>query len=68
MNKSIILVDKIVLQGVKNREQKDVLQPEFVKLRNKDNEYSVNFNIVISEVPGNSEEDSMRHLDGALVK
>ena len=37
----------IILQGVNNREQKDALQPEFVPLKNKDNEYSVNFNIVM---------------------
>lgn len=58
----------MVLQGVNNKEQKEALQPEFVKLKNKDNEYSVNFNLVISKVPENSEEDSMRLLDGALVK
>ena len=56
----------MVLQGVKDREQKEVLQPEFVKRRNKDDEYSVHFNLVISKIPENSEEDSMRHLDGAL--
>jgi len=56
----------MVLQGVKDREQKEVLQPEFVKRRNKDNEYSVHFDLVISKVPENSEEDSMRDLDGVL--
>ena len=59
-------IKDIVLQGVKNQEQKEVLQPEFVKLRNKDNEYSVNFNLLINNVPEEPEEDSMRHLDGAL--
>ena len=58
----------IVLQGVMNKEQKEALQPEFVQLKNKENEYSVNFNIVISKVPENPEEDSMRHLDGSLSK
>ena len=58
----------IVLQGVKNREQKEALQPEFVQLRDKDNEYSVHFDVVISKIPENTEEDSMRHLDGILSK
>ena len=58
----------IVLQGVRNKKQQEVLQPEFTRLRNKDNEYSVSFNIVISKVPENPEEDSMRHLDGILSK
>ena len=58
----------VVLQGIVDREQREALQPEFVKLRNKDNEYSVNFDIVISEVPENPEEDSMRHLDGSFSK
>ena len=58
----------VVLQGIINREQKEALQPEFVKTRNKDNEYSVDFNIVISKIPENPEEDSMRHLDGFFSK
>jgi hypothetical protein len=37
-----------------------------VKRKNKNNEYSVNFNLVISKVPEDTDEDSMRHLDGAL--
>jgi protocatechuate 3,4-dioxygenase beta subunit len=58
----------MVLQGVANREQKEALQPEFVKLSGKDHEYSVHFNLVINNGPENPEEDSMRHLDGSLTR
>lgn len=58
----------IVLQGIRNREQREALQPEFVPLKNKDKEYSVNFKIVIGKVPENPEEDLDRYLDGNLSK
>jgi len=58
----------IVLQRVSDREQREALQPEFVQVRNKDNEYSVHFDVVISKVPEDPEEDSLRHLDGMLSR
>lgn len=58
----------IVLQGIRSQEQRNTLLPEFVPQKNKVNEYSVNFNIVIGTISENPGEDNIRHLDGNLSK
>ena len=54
----------MVLQGIGNKEQRESLQPAFVPVKNKENEFSVNFNIVIGTVSENPGEDNIRYMDG----
>ena len=58
----------MVLQGIKNKKQREALQPEFVPQKNEDNEYYVNFNIVIGTVSENPGDDRTRYLDGSIVE
>ena len=58
----------MVLQGIRNNDRKESLQPEFVPLKNRKNEYSVNFNIVIGTVSESPGKDNMRYMDGSLTR
>ena len=58
----------MVLQGIRNSDQKESLQREFVPLKNRKNEYSVNFNIVIGTVSENPKKDNMQYMDGSLIR
>jgi protocatechuate 3,4-dioxygenase beta subunit len=58
----------MVLQGIRDSKQRESLQPEFIPEKNKKNEYSVNFNIVLGTVSENPKEDDRRYLDGSLSR
>ena len=58
----------MILQGIRNIDQRESLQPEFVPLKNRKNEYSVNFNIVTGAVSEDPEKDNMRYMDGSLTR
>ena len=58
----------MVLQGIKDSAQRESLQPEFIPVKNREHEYSVNFNIVLGAVSEHSQKDNMRHMDGSLTR